>query len=58
MVDLTYEKFYFSNRFVALKMLEARGLVQQCVTKGGQSGGFKEFVGLAPGLADLPDKGY
>ena len=46
------------NRFVALKMLEARGLVQQCVSKGDQSGGFKEFIGLAPGLADLPDKGY
>jgi hypothetical protein len=46
------------NRFVALKMLEARGLVQQCVAKGDQSGGFKEFIGLAPGLVDLPDKGY
>ena len=46
------------NRFVALKMLEARGLVQQCVSKGDQSGGFKELIGLAPGLVDLPDKGY
>jgi hypothetical protein len=46
------------NRFVALKMLEARGLAQQCVSKGEQSSGFKEFIGLAPGLADLPDKGY
>ncbi|MCG8407730.1 MAG: BREX-1 system adenine-specific DNA-methyltransferase PglX [Phycisphaerales bacterium] len=50
--------FTFLNRFVALKMLEARGLVQQCVSKGEQSSGFKEFTGLGPGLAELPDKGY
>ncbi|HZH17890.1 MAG TPA: DNA methyltransferase [Archangium sp.] len=47
------------NRFVALKMLEARGLVQECVSKGDQSSGFKEFWGLAPELALLPDgRGY
>lgn len=46
------------NRFVALKMLEARGLVQECVTRGDQSSGFKEFSGLAPGLVELPDHGY
>lgn len=46
------------NRFVALKMLEARELVQECVSKGEQSPGFREFCGLAPGLAELPDKGY
>ncbi|MFH0979913.1 MAG: BREX-1 system adenine-specific DNA-methyltransferase PglX [Planctomycetota bacterium] len=50
--------FTFLNRFVALKMLEARGLLQQCVSKSDQSSGFKEFTGLAPGLAELPDKGY
>ena len=50
--------FTYLNRFVALKMLEARGLVQECVSKGEQSSGFKEFCGLAPGLAELPDKGY
>ena len=50
--------FTFLNRFAALKMLEARGLVQQCVSKGDLSGGFKEFTGLAPGLSELPDKGY
>jgi hypothetical protein len=50
--------FTFLNRFAALKMLEARGLVQQCVTKGDQSSGFKEFTGLAPGLGSVPDKGY
>jgi len=46
------------NRFVALKMLEARELVQECVSKGEDSSGFKEFTALAPGLVALPDKGY
>ena len=46
------------NRFVALKMLEARGLVQECVSRGEASAGFKEFGGLAPGLVALPDHGY
>ncbi len=46
------------NRFVALKMLEARELVQECVSRGEQSAGFKEFTGLAPGLVQLPDHGY
>jgi hypothetical protein len=50
--------FTFLNRFAALRMLESRGLVQQCVSKGDQSSGFKEFTGLAPGLGSLPDKGY
>jgi hypothetical protein len=47
------------NRFVALKMLEARALLQQCITKGEQSSGYHEFCGLAPGVALLPDStGY
>ncbi|MDZ7695876.1 MAG: BREX-1 system adenine-specific DNA-methyltransferase PglX [Deltaproteobacteria bacterium] len=46
------------NRFAALKMMEGQGLVQECVSNGEQSSGFKEFCGLAPGLAELPDKGY
>ena len=46
------------NRFVALKMLEARGLVLPCVSGGELSSGFKEFAGLSPGLDALPDKGY
>ena len=46
------------NRFVALKMLEARRLVQECVSKWDQSSGFKEFTGLAPGLLQLSDRGY
>jgi hypothetical protein len=43
------------NRFVALKMLEARELVQECITKGEQSAGYREFSGMAPGLPLLPD---
>ena len=47
------------NRFVALKMLEARELVQECITKGEQSAGFREFCGMAPGLPLLPESaGY
>lgn len=43
------------NRFVAFKMLEARELVQECITKGEQSAGYREFCGMAPGVALLPD---
>ncbi|MEX5637387.1 Eco57I restriction-modification methylase domain-containing protein [Parafrankia sp. FMc2] len=47
------------NRFVALKMLERRGLVQTCVSKGEESQGFEEFCLLAPGLPLLPESaGY
>jgi 23S rRNA G2445 N2-methylase RlmL len=43
------------NRFIALKMLEARQLVQECITKGEQSAGYREFCGMAPGLALIPN---
>ena len=46
------------NRFVALKMLEARDLVVECISRGDKSAGFKEFSGLAQGLVQLPDRGY
>lgn len=47
------------NRFVALKMLEARDLVQECITQGEQSAGYREFSGMAPTLPLLPDSaGY
>jgi hypothetical protein len=47
------------NRFVALKMLEARELVQECITKGERSAGYREFGGMAPGVPLLPDNaGY
>jgi hypothetical protein len=54
--------FTFLNRLAALKMMEARGIVQECVTacdtQGFNARGFKEFGGLAPGLTELPDGGY
>ncbi|MCA9173123.1 MAG: BREX-1 system adenine-specific DNA-methyltransferase PglX [Planctomycetales bacterium] len=50
--------FTFLNRFVALRMLEARGMLQECVSQGDASSGFKEFCGLAPGLSSLDDGGY
>ncbi len=47
------------NRFVALKMLEARDLVQECISKGEQSAGYREFTqdtGTSRnGVALLPD---
>ena len=45
------------NRFVALKMLEARELVQECVSAGPESAGYREFFGLAPGVASLSEPG-
>ena len=50
--------FTFTNRIAALKMMEARGIAHQCVSKGEDSSGFKEFGGLASGLVALPDRGY
>ena len=46
------------NRLLALRMLEARGMTQQCVSKGDESEGFKEFKMLAPGLSALGDYAY
>ena len=48
------------NRFVALRMLEARELLLPCLSSGEQSGGFKEYahLGLADGLVQLDDRGY
>jgi hypothetical protein len=43
------------NRFVALKMLEARDLVQECISKGDQSSGYREFCLGAPAIALLPN---
>ncbi|GAB6155988.1 hypothetical protein JCM17380_47400 [Desulfosporosinus burensis] len=47
--------FTFLNRIFALKMLESRELVQECISKGEQSIGYREFCGLAQGIALLPD---
>jgi hypothetical protein len=46
------------NRFAALKMLEARDLVQECVGRGDASSGFAEFCGLAPALKTADGSGY
>ena len=50
--------FHTLNRFVALKMLEARKLMLECISRGEESAGFKEFCGLAPGLVQVAGKGY
>jgi hypothetical protein len=50
--------FTVLNRFVALKMLEARELVQPCVSQGEASSGFNEFCGLAPGVRTPDGAGY
>jgi hypothetical protein len=46
------------NRFAALKILEARELVQECVSRGDASSGFAEFCGLAPALKTADGLGY
>ncbi len=50
--------FTLLNRFVALKMLEARDLVQPCVSQGEASSGYGEFCGLAPGVRTPDGAGY
>jgi hypothetical protein len=46
------------NRFVGLKLMEARALVHECVSQGLQSSGFEEFTGLAPALLADPEGSY
>ena len=46
------------NRFVALKMLEARELVQECISRGDASSGFAEFCGLASSVRTADGAGY
>jgi hypothetical protein len=46
------------NRFVALKMLEARDLVLECISHGDGSSGFAEFCGLAPAVKIANGAGY
>jgi len=42
--------FTVLNRFVALKLMEARELVRPCVSGGLESAGFQEFTAVAEGL--------
>lgn len=46
------------NRFVALKMLEAREIVKECVSNGESSTGAREFIALCPALSESADMGY
>jgi hypothetical protein len=50
--------FTVLNRFVALKMLESRELVQPCVSQGEASPGYNEFCGFAPGVRTPDGSGY
>ena len=46
------------NRFVALKLMEARELVRPCVTGGLESTGFLEFSAVAQGLLADQESSY
>lgn len=46
------------NRFVALKLMEARELVRPCVTGGLESAGFLEFTAVAQGLLADQESSY
>ena len=46
------------NRFVALKLMEARELVRPCVSGGLESAGFLEFTAVADGLLADPESSY
>jgi len=46
------------NRFVALKLMEARELVRPCVSGGLESEGFQEFTAVAQGLLVNQESSY
>ncbi|PZV04976.1 MAG: hypothetical protein DCF23_04800 [Cyanobium sp.] len=46
------------NRFVALKLMEARELVRPCVSGGLESEGFQEFTAVAQGLLADQEAAY
>ena len=46
------------NRFVALKLMEARELVRPCVSGGFESEGFQEFTAVAQGLLAEQESSY
>jgi hypothetical protein len=46
------------NRFVALKLMEARELVRTCVSGGLESAGFLEFTAVAQGLLANQESSY
>ena len=50
--------FTTTNRLVALKLLEHRGLVPESISRGHESQGFKEFGTFAIALSQTTDQGY
>lgn len=51
--------FTLLNRLAALKLMERRGLVPECVSRGAESQGFRDFRDVAPSLAQAQaDGGY
>ncbi|MCF8139565.1 MAG: BREX-1 system adenine-specific DNA-methyltransferase PglX [Cyanobium usitatum Tobar12.5m-G36] len=46
------------NRFVALKLMEARELVRPCISGGLESEGFQEFTAVAQGLLVEQESSY
>ena len=50
--------FTVLNRFVALKLMEARELVRPCVSGGLESAGFLEFTAVAQGLLADQESSY
>jgi len=50
LLSLREMAFTTLNRFVALKLMEARELVRPCVSEGLESAGFQEFTAIAPAL--------
>jgi hypothetical protein len=57
---LTLREMAFTalNRFVALKLMEARELVRPCVSGGLESEGFQEFTAVAQGLLVEQESSY
>ena len=57
---LTQREMAFTalNRFVALKLMEARELVRPCVSGGLESEGFQEFTAVAQGLVVDQESSY
>jgi SAM-dependent methyltransferase len=49
--------FTLLNRLAALKLMERRGLVPECVSKGPESEGYRLFCEIAPTLVQAQDQG-
>ena len=58
LVALREMAFTALNRFVALKLMEARELVRTCVSGGLESAGFLEFTAVAQGLLADQESSY